>query len=348
MARGKRKAPSSCGMRSAAKRSKGLSSRYNGKTKKRKSYRKRRPIRRRRYTKKRKFSKGTKLGNQQTYVQSYCDSVTVPTRPTSGTDTVGKQCQYIYPGVGGAFSYPLGGLNNLLRMGVIIANQEAVVAGPFAETKFMVIDSRQSYHLVNQSNGNAVVTAFYCRGRADLPNTTYYTNLRAIIGDGLQQRGLPGNAGGNASINDDLFTPFDSHRFCSMFKVTKVQKFTMDPGSNRIFHLKTGAYYFDTARYELQPSATSDPVLAQNFSHRRGEIFIIFKFSGQPTDDGAGNLSYTSPKLDLITENHYNFRSINRQTPLITKDTPIGYGTSTNPNLIMVDESGMAQTEVRA
>lgn len=320
------------------------------------------PRRKRRTRGRKRYSKTTVTnGNIQTYIQQYADSVQVPVRGTSGLDTFGKPCQYMYPGVGGQDSYALGGIRNKLRMADVIATQDIAAqnqfgaqvnpSAPLSETKYQILDAYQRYHYVNQSNSIAVMTLYYCIARTDVQFANNETNIRSIIGDGFIQRGLGSTqSGGNFYINDDELTPYDSHRFCSYFKIYKTERVLADPGRNVMRTIKMGTTMVDTARLSFTNVTGTGALPSQNpqYAHVKGEKFILLKVTGQPSDDGGANLSYTSPKIDMITVNHYNYRSVCRQQPLIFKDTAVNFTTFTAAPQIMVDESGTVQPQTFA
>lgn len=357
MARGKRKAPNSAGMRASKKQ-------RNVTTKQRKRSKRTKNVKRKskRSKKSRKF-KRTKLtktikGNIQSFIIEYADTQQVPVRPTTaGSDLVGQQCVYMFSGCGNSTgpgnNGSLGSLTNIQSMGAVIESQESPALGnqfTYCETKFQIIDGYSKMQLVNQSNSQATVHMFYCETRRDIPNVNNYRDPRYILGDGFIQRGFgSGNSNITAGNYDNELTPFDSHKFCGFFKIYKQERVIMDAGQNIIRVLRMRNKYIDTSYYDT-PNVNGTSISGQNpmFIRRKGERWILFKISGQPADGGDANVTYTSPKIDMITSNHYNFMSINRQQPIITKATPGGFTGGTSTVTIMQDEAGVAVGQTSA
>lgn len=324
---------------------------------------------------KRKSLTKTTYGNIKTYLVENADVANVPPPATgTGADFVGQTCAYFATGCS-AYNTPyiagnclaLNGMAAVVNMADIIrkAEQDSGSAGPSGETRFMIKNSSQTYQLVNQANSVATVTAYFCLCQRDvqqISSTDSARDPRTILGDGFYQRGeqtaavaLPAPGTNNPQLFDALLSPFDSHRFCSFFKIYKTQTIKMDPGMNQSFILKSNSKFINYDHYtqfsslQINGGGTTEASTLQ-YSHRKGEQFILFKVMGQPSDYNNNQATYTTPKIDMITKTHYNFCAINRQQPIIYRDFAVGFSqkaTGTTAN-VMVDESGVAAADTKA
>lgn len=263
-------------------------------------------------------------------------------------DTVGKLCAYGYSGISSAGGI-LQGLCSLEHLVPIVQQLASGQTGNGIENKCTIIDSWQTYELINQTTGQCKLTAYKCIFRRDVPQNgaSNYTSLLNILGTGFYQRGI--QTGGAYSLNQGLIraelTPFDSHKFCSVVKVLAKTTSIMDPGACKNFKLTKGQetinfnhYYTETAIPQVASSASRD------VARRRGEMFYLFKIEGMPADSFTNptQMSFTLPKLNFITKTHYNFTQINSAAPNITLTTPIGYTTILNSDVgIINDDSGL-------
>lgn len=333
----------------------------------------RRTIKRR--TKRKSLTKTT-YGNIKTYLVENADIAVVPPPAVGGgADFVGQTCAYFATGCS-AISSPyiagnclaLNGMAAVVNMADIIrrAEQDSGSAGPSGETRFMIKNSVQTYQLVNQANSVATVTAYFCLCQRDVQQISSGDSARdprTILGDGFYQRGettasvaSPAPGINNPQLSDALLSPYDSHRFCSFFKIYKTQTVQMDPGMNKSFILKSNSKFINYDHYtqftslQINGGGTTEASTLQ-YSHRKGEQFILFKVVGQPSDYANNSPTYTTPKVDMITKTHYNFCAINRQQPIIYRDFAVGFvqrATAGTTATVMVDESGVAAADTKA
>jgi len=263
-------------------------------------------------------------------------------------DTVGKLCAYGYAGItaAGGILQGLGSLEHLVPiMNQLISGQ----TGTGISNKMNMIKSWQVYEIMNQTTSNVKLTAYKCMFRRDVPQNgaSNYTNVLNILGSGFYQRGITtgGAYGGNQGLIRDELTPFDSDKFTGVVNVLSKTTTVMDPGSARNFKLNHGPeiinfqhYYTQTATPQL-PSAGSRDV-----ARRRGEMFYLFKITGLPADSFTNptQLTFSLPKIDMITKTHYEFCQVNPAAPNITLTTPIGYTTVLNTDVgIINNDSGL-------
>lgn len=318
--------------------------------------RKRGGIRKRGGGRRRRSSKKTPAicYNQRTYVTDFADTVVVPapTGTAGAADTVGKKVVYAYAGcsTNSGSCTPLMGLPDMLAIAnQLTANQNTLYTNQyFSDVKISFIDSYQKTDIVNTSNGSLTIMTWHLKCRRDVAarSDTNYQNMYNMLGNGFYQRGI-GSAGQsfstNPALNDATYTVFDSHKICSEFIVTPLPIRKLDPGQETSYSIKQGKQMVNYEHYMTQTDRTVT-IQSQivDYSHRKGESMLLFRFEGQPANDATTktNITYTTPKVDMITKTHYNWFQMNPSASLITKATPVGYSVSTQPEL-MIDESGV-------
>lgn len=299
------------------------------------------------------------LGNLRTYIQSYADRAVCSIPAGIATDPIGKRCTWFTTGdasVNGAAGIGLNGIGPCLYMADILERDEQTTAGsayPVTETKFTIHRSFHEHSLSNMSNGTAMLTIYYCICQRDVINVQNQQSLVTILGDGFFQRGFGAGKGvTNSGVYDASLTPFDSHKFCSYFKVYKTETCNMDPGQTIKRKLIMGPKRINIDHYTTQTAANQSTLTADlNFSHRKGEKILLFKLEGQPANTAGGKMTFTSPAVDMITLCNYSYQAINRQAPIITKANAIGFDGSgdTGYNVqIMEDETGAVVQQVNA
>lgn len=295
--------------------------------------------------------------NVQTYTTTCADQFNVS--PPSGTagsaDAVGKRCIYGY--VGGSYNgfNPLLGLEHLTSMATMIqAESNAGTSSSLPEVRVHMFNGWQTSELVNMTTSDVWVTAYKCMVRRDIPNNanTNYVNMYNLIGAGFYARGVV--AGGSFSNNYGLtyaeLTPYDSHRFCSSVKILSQKKTLMPPGNVKKYSVafkrpqvvNFNHYFTTTAANQTPGSGTRD------VARRTGEMFYLFKFEGVPCNSATtpNQLSYTLPKIDMITKTHYNFTQVNCAGPLANPDSAQNYTTIANTDISIVnDDSGLKVKE---
>lgn len=302
----------------------------------------------------------TITGNLRTLTQSIADRVTVPSPVgTAGTtDAFGKKCAYLFSGVKTGTDYSLGCMTHVINMAALIENDEQslYITGATSETKFVIKDANAKYDFVNMSNGSAKLTIYTCVCQRDIINGQLSTNFISILGDGFYQRGLTAGGRGlsDQGVYDASLTPFDSHKFCSYFKVLKSEICVMDPGSMQTRTIKTGRQQINMEHYTTQSATAQNSLQAGlDYSHRRGQKFLFIKVEGQPANDNGNettrDLSYTTPAIDMITEVSYTFQAVNRQAPIIAQMTSVGFGVPAASGVqLMEDETGNVVNQVNA
>lgn len=328
----------------------------------------------RRRIKRRTIRNKVKVGNVKTYLAETADVGQVGTTTVgTGSDAFGQKCTWFTAGsstpstgIVSGTTQSLGGIPHIVAMADIIRNSEVDSGsiGKSGETKFNINSSSIFYQLINQANSVATIKAYYLTCTRDCINSLNAFDVRTILGDGFYQRAeitnstitpVPVSGILNSQLNDPLLTVFDSHRFCQFFKCTKVQTMQLDPGQNKIIKLHSGAYSINYSHYTFFNSLTfynGNPELSVlQYCHRKGETLVLFQVMGSPADFNNNNLTFTSPKIDLITKFHYNFASYDREQPIIYRSDAIGFSqaaTAGTTASVMVDETGAVAQDTKA
>nr|UBJ25943.1 capsid protein [Giant panda circovirus 5] len=315
--------------------------------------------RKKRYVKRKGFSKSIPAArtNFQTLITDHNDVATVVASPaalsTAGSvDTTGKQCKWFFVGSSsdaGLHQGMLLGLADTVQLATLLVQQQSPTSTIYAnETKISIIDCYQTSELVNASNGIANLTSYkvMCRRDVAFNGANNYSNLYNLIGQGFFQRGFGSTGyGANEGLTDAELSLYDSHKFCSEFKIVQSKKTALDPGTSCKFSVSARSKIINYNHYTTESAHTTLPSAAGlDYCHREGEMFWIHKLEGIPaadTNTPVADATYTLPRIRMITKTHYNFCQINPGAPLITKIAAHGYQSTAGGNVVMEqDESG--------
>lgn len=317
---------------------------------------KRRMGRRTRYGRKTKTSRiRTTYGNLRNITQQVADRVIVAnsTGTAGNADNIGKRCTWLYSGVNSPnFDYGLGCMAHITNMASIaeVDENSAFLGQVVPETKFQVKDSQAQYDITNCSDASSKLTVYHCTVKRDVVNVNSNYNFVSMLGDGYFQRGLitGGRGQANQGLIDAAYTPFHSHKFCSYVHVGRVETIILDPGQVCKRTVKTGSYSVNMSHYTTSTAVGQTSGTATlDYSHRRGEKFLLIKVEGQAANDSANSLSFTSPAIDMITTLSYTFQAINRQAPTLTTFGAINFKIPTTVQ-IMEDETGAVIPQANA
>lgn len=321
----------------------------------------------------------TNMANKQNYITSCCD-VAVANGPYVGgtqsqpaADVIGQTSLYFTVGTtpngvsGTTDARPMLDMHDVIRMGDTIRtdNTGTFTAGGtvlpqdlLGETKFYVESCYQNYQLTNQCNSVITLYMYTCQIRRDIINGQSCYNITNLLTQGWSQRDFivnpktTGNPPGDAPAD---LTPFDSHKFCSFVKILKTEKVLMDPGTqvNRTIRASDKIINFDHYfTYTSLAGSQTTESRSQDYSHRAGAMFILFRMIGQPSvrqqtvnsvTTGTQLGAYTVPKIAMITKTHYTFQSISRQSPKGIREVAQGFYDpymATDGGEIINDENG--------
>lgn len=307
--------------------------------------------------------------NTATYTYDYADQWAV----TAGGNVNGKQCKYGHVGQFSSTAFPF--LLNIGHLAQIADDLQRASVNSFngntppiaLETKFFIKNCFQTHEIVNMSNGHTTLYAYKCVFRQDISysfngtaGANGYQSPINLLGDGFYQRGVTGLGRGrnNIGCTDCDLSPFDSHKFCSMVKILKTSKHDLDAGQIIKFSItKRRPVYINMDHY-YTPNASNQTTFASltpDYTHRKGEMFYLFRIEGQPSNgNGTGTLStsifYTSPKVNMITKTHYNATWLNPTLNRIVNNDANNYLAPVNvgDEVIMNDENGVKVQETNA
>lgn len=296
--------------------------------------------------------------NLQTLILDNNDSfaVAVPSGTAGSVNNAGKACIYGFVGCtsqGGIHESGLLDLGHMKQMAISLeSGQSYNVLNNGNETKMSIIDCFQTSELINNSNTIANLTSFkvMCRNDIAQNGSNNYQNLYNIIGQGFYQRSFGTTAyGANEGLSDAELSLFDSHKFCSEFKIMAVKQTKLDPGATCKFSITARNKVVNWNHYSTITNLTNGVAGSTlDYSHRRGAMMWIHKLEGTPAVDTAGDQCYSLPKIRMITKTHYNFVQVNPSEPIITKINAAGYSNIGSNNIqIMNDETGVQSNEVQ-
>lgn len=212
------------------------------------------------------------------------------------------------------------------------------------DPKFYSMNFTQTCKLVNQSNAQCCIEAFYCTARRDIPAFSLGVffqgfNFLNWLGHGFAMgnvnqnlnTGLPvgnpddaivtGNIGLNAlQMNDSSLTPFDSPNFVRLFSVKSVPKRVLNAGDITSFSLQHKTKLTNKAS-QYKTLLGSDSTWRYNGNvdelscvAPKGAKFILFKLTGQPAHipgESGTLIKTTSPKIDMVTHINFSYQYVN-------------------------------------
>lgn len=180
------------------------------------------------------------------------------------------------------------------------------VAGNYEKPdRFVIRGCSASTTLVNQTQAGAWVEAFYCVARRDIPNVNAspYSAPSALLTQSFSDQGstLSGTSLGT--------TPFQSKKWCQLFKIYKTKKLFMPSGANAQFTIsRKKPYLVDFEKYGTKSGITG----AITYSIFLGALknvtkFIVFRFWGNPTNDVTTKTTVTTSALAIDSVTTYNY-----------------------------------------
>lgn len=277
----------------------------------------------------------------------YADQIAVPNSST----TLGASCAYFFAGYSNAARLvEIYAVDHILK----IANQinTAVASTSQLDQKYFITNVQFKQILTNQSTAQANITAYYCKWRNDIVNLESFIDPRSLLGDGFYIKGI--SAGGRGSTNNGLnmndLSPFQSGKFCEEVKIYNVKKVTIKPGFSHQFKLSAFKTKLIRPGRLVTATTTGQNFLTadQNYSHMEYSKFILFKITGQPTNDAVtlANVGTTTPKIDSNTQIIYTWKYIQDITPDIYRE--VANFTSPATANIVTQAGGIVSVEADA
>lgn len=170
--------------------------------------------------------------------------------------------------------------------------------------KLVVRQAKVKHTIKNQTNIPVEITLYTCMARRDAQNGSNFDPTTLFNGGiSLEQFGV-------GSTLNSLFpgaTPFMSEEFCQYWKVKKVTKFNLHPGSEHKYFIvtKPGKIFNE--------NLTSNDALIMNTT-----IATIMVVKGGLVQDTSTpfNVTYGTAEVDVISEAKYEFMAVEKSRTL--------------------------------
>lgn len=208
-------------------------------------------------------------------------------------------------------------------------------------------------HIRNQATEPVRLTAYYCRPRQ---NVTFADNIQSPslywwLSTGFANNGLDPtfyNPTQNDAMNTDEYSPFHSLSFVRDFKITRVKKFTIQPGQTRHMQVSNRRGFITTPVHMFSLGATTTGAWESTnpkYQFCKQARFILYKMSANEGGYGAHQAAYskltqtTSPAVIMRSNFKYNFRSFYARWSPAYEITFSGIGTNpgVKPAIIVPD-----------
>lgn len=242
------------------------------------------------------------------------------------------------------------------RISSVDGNSQVLSASFFTPSvKFWAGNYKAVTKMVNQSNGQAVVTVYTCIARRDVP--TALNSLYSLLYSGYYEKMTSADNGnsytsqtGDDVMRDDQLEPYDSSKFCSYFIVSQ-RRMIMNAGDIKVVtHGKRGMQVINPAVYSTLNSGTATwSSSTADVLCRKGAVFQFFKVSGQPTNDTTNKaaIGLSSPAIVFTHDYTFTYRFMVEAGAVNTRLGNTGFGAVTNAS-IMGEQSDTVQTGVNA
>lgn len=293
--------------------------------------------------------------NVQTYSVQLADQFVMPpgTGTVGSTDSFGKQCIYGAVGMGllqgtNPQFQPLMSIEHIGYIASLIQGEQTNNSGlQSPEVRVHLMNCWSSSDLVNMTTSDIKITAYRCMFRKDVPynSASNYFNIYNMLGNGFFRRAIGTNPyGTNEGLRMAELTPYDSHLFCSWVKIMGQRSRVLRPGDTATYKCSNKYTCINWNHYYTETAANQNPVQGQrDVARRKGEQFWLYKFEGVPANSATntGQMTYTLPKIDMITKFHYNYAQVNPAPPIATR-TVLGYVGVANTDISIInDDSGL-------
>lgn len=182
----------------------------------------------------------------------------------------------------------------------LVAIGQAINAGAYPTTKFMVRDCTQTLLMANCSVGCVNLRVYECKARYPITSDATLTSLNDYISTGFT------NGGYSNGTTDPTSTLFQSSNFVTWVKITKVRNLILAPGENLSLTLKVN----NPTRINMQVVAPNadNTLLATRFSR----FFVIQQWGGVINGTAANSqltaVSLNDTKIDFVLLNRYNYQ----------------------------------------
>lgn len=242
---------------------------------------------------------------------------------------------YVQSG-GGIFKPFLGGFYDFADMQSILATTE-----PQASTqvginntttttrRMKLLHCEAKYTIKNHTTEPIEVHLYDVVARRDT-QSAIQPNVTWSLGVGNEAVAIPGNVGlaNNQTYNFPGSTPFQSEQFCQLFKVKKVTRFFLHPGSEHVHRIK------------IVPGGLFNNEYTRNFYALKGiTTWLMAVVKGGLVQDktagsGLNQVSYGTAEIAYTCETQYRFTALERSRTAYAQYSaiPLAVGTETTVN----------------
>lgn len=234
----------------------------------------------------------------------------------------------------------------LLQQPVIVENPPTYNSTPSAGNyegpdRYIIRSLTVEVNIVNQTSLGVWLELYYCVARRDIPAS--YSTPQVILTGGLS------NQGNTMTATSPGCTPFNSQKWCQLWKIYKVKRIYLPTGASHHYKLtRKRDYVVDLNRYAIKSSYTGAISITQHTNALKGITkCVISRVWGNPDNDSASKALVTigSAALDQTVVYTAN-------TATISDPVHFNYETDTISNgyteSIMNEVTGAATTNVQA
>lgn len=266
---------------------------------------------------------------------------------TSSSSTLGKACLYFTGYGANGNNGPISNWSSVPQMGImqqigyIIDNTTNAT-----NLRYIITEWKLRQQMVNCSNAHCNVVVYKCRCREDIPVGNAFYDITNILNTGFADQGST-----DAQLRDE-YTPFNSNRFVEYIKITKVKKFLLQPGEQKVFNIIQRRprtvnlhKYVDTTGVGVNWKTGAVQVV-----YPRGARFNLYKISGQLVDNVADQtITFTHPVVDFLSEHRVEFKLIISEKETIATAPPLQISAQgVGGVLVMNQDTDTATAEVEA
>lgn len=211
-----------------------------------------------------------------------------------------------------------------------------------ASLKYHLTKVTARYEYSNMSLATTYLTAYFCKVRHNIPDLSGSYSPLIVLGDGFAANNYnnTGTSRGQLGLTDSELTPFQSSRFCSLFKIYKVKKLKLQGGESGRLTVKQPRMWTlnmdDIVTQTNVATMTTFPLMARYYSHLKGARFILWRIEGEVTNNDAvkTQITNTSPTVNFITHYHYEFKWMSDTHSNIYTQAAVGFSNPVAPEII--------------
>lgn len=235
---------------------------------------------------------------------------------------------YMYAGQQFATPEPLGICDvSTVRTCALASLQNTTLTNTYNAVK--LFNQRITHDLVNQNNAPMRLTAYLCRARYDITYQSSQTNIKTIIGAGFGEQGLDvaNPDANNTTLINGQFSPYDSPRFCQLYKIVRTKEFLIDAGGRKRFMIdRPKPILYNPTRLSTMTSAQDEKSGTRLCGIMKGFTFWLFQLRPSIGSDSTGiEVRFNTPLCLMLTKYQCNFTGFS----YVTKQSLVaGIGTA--------------------